>query len=94
MLKIPRIPVDSSQVESVGHDEATKQLDVAFKSFRKPKEGEEPPTPSVYRYSNVTPDQFADLMASESKGRWINQNLKALPGSHPFRKLTAEEAAQ
>lgn len=69
-------------------------LDIEFKPFKKTKEGEEPPPTTTYRYSNVTPEMFADFQSSESKGKWVNQTLKALPGSHPRRKLTQEEAAQ
>lgn len=94
MTTIPRTAVTSSQITSIGHDPATNQLDIEFKSFRKPKPGQEPPAPSVYRYQNFSADQFAAFMAAESKGKHFGEYIKKLPGSHPFRKLSTEEAAQ
>ena len=58
-----RTPVESSNVASVGYDEETKTLEVAFKSG------------SIYQYPGVEPQTHADLMAAESVGKFVNQNI-------------------
>lgn len=87
MTKIPRIPVQSSQVVTIGYDATSKEMDVEFKPF-KPKAGE--PNP-VYRYQNVTPQIYAAIITGESIGREINQRIKKFPDRHPYKKLTKEE---
>jgi len=58
-----RTPVESSNVASVGYDEETKTLEVAFKSG------------SIYQYSGVEPQTHADLMGAESIGKFVQQNI-------------------
>lgn len=92
-MKIARQPVTSSQVAAIGYDPASKQLDVEFKPFQ--KKGETTPRPNVtYRYQNVTPELHTDIITAESIGREINQRIKKLPGSYPYRRLTPQEASQ
>lgn len=38
---------------------------------------------SQYRYSNVTPDEWAGLTSAESKGKFINESIK----SKPFQRM-------
>lgn len=57
---IDRIPVQSSNVVSIGWADET--LEVEFKS-------------GVYRYANVPQSVFDDLMAAPSKGKFINATI-------------------
>ena len=52
-------PVESSNIAAIGYESET--LRVRF------KDGKE------YEYSCVTSEQHAELMAAESKGRWLSQ---------------------
>lgn len=58
-----RIPVKSSNIASVGYDEGNKTLEIQFKSG------------AVYQYSGVEPQTHADLMAAESVGKFVQQNI-------------------
>ena len=58
-----RIPVKSSNVASVGYDEANQILEVAFKSG------------AIYQYPGVEPQTHADLMGAESIGGFVHQNI-------------------
>jgi len=88
MTKIPRIPVTSSQVASIGYNPPTKELDVEFKGWGKN------PKRSVYRYQNVGPELHAAILSADSIGNHINQTIKADKAKHPYQRLTEEEAAQ
>lgn len=90
MLKIPRIPVVSSQIKAIGYDAPSLQMDIEFINHSK-----DPNKPaSVYRYSNVSPQEYAALAGAESIGKFFGANIKPFPQRFPFRKLTQEEAAQ
>ena len=58
-----RIPVKSSNVDSVGYEEGTKTLEVGFKSG------------GVYQYAGVEPQTHLDLMGAESIGKFVSQNI-------------------
>jgi hypothetical protein len=66
-----RTPVTSSNVASIGYDPATQELHVGFKG----RDGE-----SVYSYSGVPKDVYDGLMASESKGGFLNSHIKGKYG--------------
>jgi KTSC domain-containing protein len=68
-----RTPVESSVIESVAHDEATGLLTVYYVKG--------PP----YHYEGVPADKVADLLAAESKGKFLNSQII---GMHPHRKAT------
>jgi len=59
-----RRPVESSALLSVGYDERTRVLEVEFIS------GE------VYRYYDVSPFEAAALLRADSKGRYVNEQIK------------------
>lgn len=59
-----RVPVDSSAVESIGYQEAVQALDVEYEGGK------------VYRYADVPPRVHRELMAAESKGRFVNTEIK------------------
>ncbi len=56
--------VDSSNVESVGYDRDTQELHVRFKNG------------SLYKYENVPPDAHEELMAADSVGKHLAENIK------------------
>jgi len=65
--------VDSSNVEAIGYDPATQELHVRFL-----KSGE------TYVYYNVEEWVFNEIMQADSKGQYLNLNIK---GRYDFGKL-------
>jgi hypothetical protein len=63
-MGIPREPVASSVLSSIGYDEASGKLEVEFGS------GE------VYRYYDVAPLHAEGLRRADSKGRYLNEQIK------------------
>jgi len=64
MDRIERIKVESSNIESIGYDEESKTLIVEFKSG------------STYSYIGVPSIVFKKMLESDSKGRFLNNNIK------------------
>lgn len=63
--KISTEPVaHSSNVAALGYDAATKTLQVDFKGGRK------------YHYQNVPAELFAGLLQSDSKGKYLNAQIR------------------
>lgn len=65
LVVMKREPVESSALLSVGYDPRSRILEVEFVS------GE------VYRYLGVGPADADALLRAESKGRYLNQRIKA-----------------
>ena len=61
MENIQFTPVQSSNIISIGHDGTN--LYVNYKS-------------GTYRYDNVDKSVYESLISSESKGRFMNENIK------------------
>lgn len=61
---IPRVQVDSSGMRSVGYSKRKHILEIEFANG------------AVYRYINVPPSVYRDLIAAESKTRYYDQNIK------------------
>lgn len=61
-----RIPVSSTSVASVGYDATTMTLQVEFK-----KSG------YVYDYFEVPETVYRELLAAESVGTYVNQNIRS-----------------
>lgn len=59
-----RAPVTSSNVVSIGYDESSETLEVEFTNG------------NVYQYYNVPNFLFERLIASDSKGKFINAEIK------------------
>lgn len=59
--------VDSSNVEAIGYDPDAMELHVLFKSG-----------PTIYVYLNVPQDVFDSLQFADSKGQFINREVKPL----------------
>ena len=59
-----RTPVSSSNLESVGYDESTKTLEIAFLNG------------TIYRYLGVPPSIYRGLMSASSHGSYLDQFIK------------------
>jgi hypothetical protein len=70
---VKRSPVESSSIASVGYDRATSTLEVEFIS------GE------TYAYHDVPEDIYHRLIIAESKGRFVNYEIKP---NYAFTKRT------
>lgn len=61
--------VKSSNVQSIGYDRENRELHVIFgKPSGKPSR--------LYRYQDVTLEEYEAVMASDSKGSAINSSIK------------------
>lgn len=70
---LPRLLlVESSSIEAVGYDPASKRLYVRFRSTY------------TYVYYEVAKSVFDDLLAADSKGRFLNQEIK---DAYDYRRL-------
>jgi hypothetical protein len=56
--------VDSSNIEQIGYDEDGHELWVRFKSG------------DTYVYSDVPPATYDDIMRADSKGSYMNREIK------------------
>lgn len=59
-----RIPIQSSNLASVGYDETTSVLEVEFING------------NIYQYFDVPIHIYKGLMNATSKGRYLNENIK------------------
>lgn len=62
------VPVESNHLQAVGHDPDKSELHVQFKNG------------AHYVYANVSADEHAALMASESKGQHLQEQIKPSKG--------------
>jgi hypothetical protein len=63
---MPRLrSVDSTSIAAVGYDAATRDLYIRFHESE-----------ALYAYHGVDPATYAELLASESKGRYVNREIK------------------
>ncbi|MCX7915486.1 MAG: KTSC domain-containing protein [Verrucomicrobiae bacterium] len=60
---MPRQPVISSDIASVGYDPATQVLDIEFKAT------------GVYRYFSVPREVYEGLLQTPSPGRYFRQHV-------------------
>lgn len=78
---IPLTAVESTRLRSIGYRPETNTLAISFQPG------------VVYHYANVTPEQYAEFQAAESKGKWFGENLQHARVAHPFVKLVLAETA-
>ena len=71
-LTIPRIPVSSSNLSSVGYDGNKKILDVEFHNG------------NVYRYFDVPKEEHVRLMSADSHGTYFSRNIKS---NYKYRRI-------
>ena len=67
-----REPVTSSNVVSIGYDEASETLEVEF--FKS----------GIYQYQNVPKTIFDEFMATESKGQFLHVYIKPI---YPYTRV-------
>ena len=75
--QIVRQKVESSQIESVGYDEKNKTLEVEFKNGG-----------AVYQYYIVDSATYEEMLAAESKGKFLGQKIK---GNFAYMKIDKKE---
>jgi len=63
-LTYPRIPVDSTDIVSIGHNPKSKNLFIEFKGGR------------VYRYAGVPTKVYDNLMKADSHGTFFSDEIK------------------
>lgn len=68
ILHIPRKSVDSKGIASIGYSKRRQILEIEFVNG------------AVYRYVQVAPSVYRDLMAADSKTRYYDTNIK---GNYP-----------
>lgn len=61
-----RKPVSSSNIASIGYDEATSTLEIEFLNN------------SIYQYFDVPQHIYRGLMSAESHGKYLAQNIKGV----------------
>ena len=64
MKKMDRIPVESSNLRSIGYDAASQTFEVEFKNH------------AIYQYYNVPEHIWMELEASPSKGKYYSSQIK------------------
>jgi len=69
-----RTSVSSSNLHSVGYDESTSVLEIAFLHG------------GIYQYSNVPKNIYQGLMAASSHGTYFDVNIKK--AGYPYRKIS------
>lgn len=72
MNSVEMIPVTSSNIRRVGYDAENKELHIEFYT-----------NAAIYKYLNVEAEEFNNLLAAESVGRYFHQNIK---GKYEFAK--------
>lgn len=80
-IRIPLSPVQSSQIHSLGHDEATNTLAIRFKNRTT---GE--PT-SLYHYRNVSVEKYLALRTAESIGSHFGKHIKPYVIEFPYTRI-------
>jgi hypothetical protein len=77
-----RVPVESSSIASIGYAPQERVLELEF-----PQSGE------VYQYFDVPAEEYAALLAADSKGTYVNQQLKPRGISLPAAPVLIEIAS-
>jgi hypothetical protein len=67
-----RVPVESSNIVSVGYAEKARTLEIEFRSG------------AVYRYFEVEPEVHEALLHAASKGRFFMTSIR---GAYPFERV-------
>jgi hypothetical protein len=83
MTSINMTSIESSQIDSIGHDPATNTLAIRFKSKGAPS--------SLYHYSNVSADDFTAFKDAESVGSHFYKHIKADTERFPFQRINEKK---
>src|SRR5438477_11739982 len=76
---IPRESVDSKVIASIGYSKRRHILEIEFVNR------------AIYRYLEVAPSVYRELMAADSKARYYDANIK---GSYPSVRVRPRAAEQ
>lgn len=76
--RIKREPVSSSNVASIGYSQHLRALEVEFARG------------AIYRFLEVPPDVYRGLIAAESKGRFVAENIR---GKYRFVRVRSRRAS-
>src|SRR5215813_9173789 len=68
------IPVESSMIQAVGYDPKTRILEVVFNSGQ------------TYCYEDVPPEVHQELMAADSKGRYMRAAIIDVYSDYPVSR--------
>lgn len=79
-LNIPLTPVASSQIQSIGHDQASNTLAILFAS-----KGEN--RGSLYHYANFTAENFEEFSGADSIGSYFYKNIKNHSEDFPYLRV-------
>ncbi|NWA20308.1 KTSC domain-containing protein [Serratia liquefaciens] len=82
-ININLVPVNSSQIHSIGHNPATNTLAIRFKSRGEPA--------ALYHYSNVSADDFTAFKDAESVGSHFYKHIKADTERFPFQRINEKK---
>jgi len=66
-----RQTVESEGIASIGYNASRNELEIEFRQ-----------SGAVYLYFDVSPDEYLEFMAAESKGTYLNQVFKLR--EHPY----------
>lgn len=66
--------VKSSQIEAIGHDEASNTLAIQFKGG------------ATYHYANIKKFAFDGMLSAESVGKFFATYIKSRPDDFPFTR--------
>ena len=67
-----RIPVTSSVIRAIGYESDSQTLELEFNYG------------AIYQYMEVSQSEHEGMMSADSKGTYLNTNIK---GHYPFTKL-------
>ena len=62
--RIPRQPVESTAIAKIGYSKRRRILEIEFVNG------------AIYRYLDVAPSVYRDLMSAESKARFYDSNIR------------------
>jgi len=68
-----RVPVDSTDLSTVGYEAETSTLEIEFRKG------------GIYQYFGVPQEVYEGLMSAGSKGQFFNQNIKK--AGYPYSKV-------
>lgn len=75
MIKVERIPVDSSMISAVAYDAKSQTLFAEYVN-----------TGKIYAYEEVEQEIFDELIAATSVGRYFRSNILGVYGDWQIRR--------
>lgn len=84
MDAITMSPVESSQIEAIGHDAESQTLAIRFRNYKGGRG-------SLYHYANFTAEDFAEFQGAESIGSHFKRVIKADAERWPFTRIDESE---